>query len=148
VFGSKNLKAVVARGTQELEFHNPEGIKELRTYFNKNMKEHPICQILKEQGTLGWDLEDLDQDGVLPTKNFKGGSFDKAHDVSFDALKETVLDGMTTCHACPVACRPRSKGGKFKVNEKLGGIQYETAGAFGPNLPPFLNAHKQPGEGL
>jgi aldehyde:ferredoxin oxidoreductase len=134
VFGSKNLKAIVARGTQELEFADNEKIKELRTWFNKNRKDHPICQILSDQGTLGWDLEDLDQDGVLPTKNWQMGSFDKASKVSFDALKATVYSGMSTCYACPVACRPKSKGGKYNIDEKFGGVQYETAGSFGPNL--------------
>jgi len=134
VFGSKNLKAVVARGTVDLEFHDPDGLKELRSWFNKNMKTHPICQILKEQGTLGWDMEDMDADGVLPTKNFTGGSFDLVEKVTFDELKKTVFAGMSTCHACPIACRPKSAGGRYNIDDKFGGIQYETAGAFGPNL--------------
>ena len=73
VFGSKNLKGVAARGNGTLEFHNPDGLKKLKSYFLKNMKDHPVCEVLREGGTLGWDMEDLDADGVLPTKNFHGG---------------------------------------------------------------------------
>ena len=134
VFGSKNLKAVAARGNGALEFHDPDGLKKLKSYFLKNMKDHPVCQVLREGGTLGWDMEDLDADGVLPTKNFHGGSFDQVEDVTFDQLKKTVLSGRLTCQACPIVCKQESKGGKYDLDPRFGGPQYETSGAFGPNL--------------
>ena len=71
VFGSKNLKAIAARGNDSLEFHDREGLKKLKTFFIENMKDHPVCAILKQGGTYEWDLEDLNADGVLPTKNFQ-----------------------------------------------------------------------------
>jgi aldehyde:ferredoxin oxidoreductase len=134
VMGSKNLKAIVARGKYNLELHDKEKIKELGSYFAKNMKDHPVCQILKYGGTLAWDMEDLDADGVLPTKNFQGGSFDKVESVTFEKLKETVFSGQYTCYACPVRCKPICSGGKYDINPDFGGPQYETSGAFGPNL--------------
>lgn len=134
VFGSKNLKAVAARGTQKLEFAHPEKLKELNSYFARNMKDHPVCQILKEGGTLGWDMEDLDADGVLPTRNFKGGSFDRVESVSFNRMTETVLSGRDTCYACPIRCKQEAAGGKFDIDRRFGGPEYETSGAFGPNM--------------
>lgn len=134
VFGSKNLKAVAVRGNGVLEFHNPDGLKKLKLYFLENMKDHPVCQVLKEGGTLGWDMEDLNADGVLPTKNFHGGSFHEIEDVTFDRLKKTVLSGRVTCQACPIACKQECTGGKYDIDPRFGGPQYETAGAFGPNL--------------
>jgi len=133
VFGSKNLKCIAARGTQKLEFKNPEGIKELKKWFLQNMKDHPVCQLL-QTGTLGWDLIDLDQDGVLPTKNFKGGSFEDADKVGYDAYKDSVSTGVYTCYGCPVACKQVAGGGKYDIDSRFGGPQYETAGAFGPLL--------------
>lgn len=134
VFGSKNLKAVAARGNGALEFHDPDGLNKLKSYFTKNMKDHPVCEVLREGGTLGWDMEDLDADGVLPTKNFHGGSFDQVEDVTFDQLKKTVLSGRLTCQGCPIVCKQESKGGKYDIDPRFGGPQYETSGAFGPNL--------------
>lgn len=134
VFGSKNLKAVAARGKDTLDFYDPEKLKELSSFFIKNMKSHPVCQILKEAGTLGWDMEDLDADGVLPTKNFKGGSFDKVEKVTFTQLENTVLTGRDTCYACPIRCKQEAGGGKYEIDPKYGGPEYETSGAFGPNM--------------
>jgi aldehyde:ferredoxin oxidoreductase len=134
VFGSKNLKAIAARGKMKLEFHDMDKLRELSSFFIKNMKEHAVCQVLTEGGTLGWDLEDLDADGVLPTKNFHGGSYDKAESVTFNKLKETVLSGRDTCYACPIRCKQVAAGGKFDIDPKFGGPEYETSGAFGPNM--------------
>jgi aldehyde:ferredoxin oxidoreductase len=79
-------------------------------------------------------MEDLDADGVLPTHNFHGGSFDKVEGVTFEKMKETVFAGQYTCYACPIRCKPICEGGKFDIDPDYGGPQYETSGAFGPNL--------------
>lgn len=134
VMGSKNIKAIAVRGKYNLELHDKKKIKELGSYFAQNMKDHPVCTILKYGGTLAWDMEDLDADGVLPTKNFQGGSFDKVESVTFEKLKETVFSGQYTCYACPIRCKPICSGGKYDINPDFGGPQYETSGAFGPNL--------------
>lgn len=134
VFGSKNLKAIAARGKYNIEFHDKQKLKELASYFAKNMKDHPVCKVLKEGGTLGWDMIDLDADGVLPTKNFHGGSFDKVEQVSFERLKETVSSGRSTCFACPIRCKQVCEGGKYDIDPIYGGPEYETSGAFGPNI--------------
>jgi len=134
VFGSKNLKAVAARGKGPLQFHDPDGLKELKNYFLTNMKDHPVCQILKEGGTLGWDMVDMDVDGVLPTKNFHGGAFDKVEGVSYDTFKNSIKKGSYTCQSCPIVCKQIAEGGKYNIDSRFGGPQYETAGAFGPNL--------------
>ncbi len=134
VLGSKNIKAIAARGKNNLELYDKEKIRGLGSYFAKNMKGHPVCEILKYGGTLAWDMEDMDADGVLPTYNFHGGSFDKVEEVTFEKLKETVFAGQYTCYACPVRCKPICEGGKFDIDPDFGGPQYETSGAFGPNL--------------
>jgi len=134
VFGSKNLKAIAARGKDKLEFHDMDKLRELSSYFIKNMKDHPVCKILKEGGTLGWDMEDLDADGVLPTKNFHGGSYDNVKKISFDQLKKTVSSGRSTCYACPIRCKQVCSGGKYDIDPAFGGPEYETSAAFGSNI--------------
>jgi len=134
VFGSKNLKAIAARGKDKLEFDDMEGLKKLSSYFVANMKDHPISDILKKGGTYEWDLEDLDADGVLPTKNFHGGSFDKVEKITYEELTKTVLSGRFTCYACPIRCKQVCSGGKYDIESEYGGPQYETVGSFGPNI--------------
>jgi len=134
VFGSKNLKAVAARGRNKLEFYDMDKLRELSSYFIKNMKNHPVCEILKEGGTLAWDMEDLDADGVLPTKNFHGGSYDNVKKISFDQLKNTVSSGRATCYACPIRCKQVCSGGKYDIDPAFGGPEYETSAAFGSNM--------------
>jgi len=134
VMGSKNIKAIAARGKLGLEVHDRDKMKELNSYFVKNRKDHPVCEILTHGGTLAWDMEDMDADGVLPTYNFHGGSFDKVEDVTFEKLKDTVFSGQYTCYACPVRCKPICEGGKYDIDPAFGGPQYETSGAFGPNM--------------
>jgi aldehyde:ferredoxin oxidoreductase len=134
VLGSKNLKAIAARGKGVVEFHDKQKLKELATFFAKNMNDHPVCGILKHGGTLGWDMEDLNADGVLPTKNFRGGSFDQVEEVTFDRMQQTVSSGRYTCYTCPVRCKQVCSGGKYDIDPIYGGPEYETSGAFGPNM--------------
>ena len=134
VLGSKNLKAIAARGKGVVEFHDKQKLKELATFFAKNMNDHPVCAILKHGGTLGWDMEDLNADGVLPTKNFRGGSFDQVEEVTFDQMQQTVSSGRYTCYACPIQCKQVCSGGKYDIDPIYGGPEYETSGAFGPNM--------------
>jgi aldehyde:ferredoxin oxidoreductase len=132
VFGSKNLKAIAARGRGVPELHDRKGLRELSSWFAKNMDDHPVAAILKHGGTLGWDMEDLDADGVLPTKNFHGGSFDQVESVTFDRMHKTVSSGRDTCYACPIRCKQECAGGKYNIDPAYGGPEYETSGAFGP----------------
>jgi len=132
VMGSKNLKAVAARGKGPLEFHDVEKLKELASHFAKNFKNHPVSSILVAGGTLGWDMEDLNADGVLPTKNFHGGSFDQVERVTYGQMEKTVYLGRDTCYACPIRCKQVCGGGKYDIDSRFGGPEYETSGAFGP----------------
>jgi aldehyde:ferredoxin oxidoreductase len=134
VFGSKNLKAIAARGKQALELQDRQKLRELATWFAKNRSDHPVSAILTHGGTLGWDMEDLDADGVLPTENFHGGSFDKVESVTFDRMQQTVSSGRDTCYACPIRCKQVCAGGKYDIDPIYGGPEYETSGAFGPNM--------------
>ncbi len=134
VFGSKNLKAIAARGKDKLAFSDPDGLKRLASYFVQNMKEHPVCAVLKKGGTFEWDLEDLNADGVLPTRNFQGGAFEGVEHITYEKLTQTVLSGRDTCYACPIRCKQVCSGGKYSIDPKFGGPEYETVGAFGPNL--------------
>ncbi|GAG41049.1 unnamed protein product, partial [marine sediment metagenome] len=38
------------------------------------------------------------------------------------------------CYACPIRCKQECAGGKYDIDPIYGGPEYETSGAFGPNM--------------
>lgn len=134
VMGSKNLKAVAVRGTKELEFFDKGKNLEIAQYFAKTFKTHPIQSVLSEGGTVGWDVESLNAAGVLPTKNFHGGSFEDYEGMTWDQMQKIIFKGRDSCFACPIRCKQICEGGKYDIDPRFGGPEYETAGAFGSNL--------------
>ena len=134
VMGSKNLKALACLGKGKLHFHDPQKLKELGRFYSANFKKHPIQSLLHEGGTIGWDVESLDACGILPTKNFRGGSFADMEKITFTAMEEEVLSGRGRCSGCVIRCKQVCAGGKFDIDPSYGGPEYETVGAFGSNI--------------
>jgi aldehyde:ferredoxin oxidoreductase len=70
--------------------------------------------------------------GLLPTRNFQGGSFSKAEDISGEAMKATILSGTEGCYACPVRCKRKvTVHGPYQTDPLYGGPEYEAIAAFG-----------------
>ena len=68
--------------------------------------------------------------GSLPTKNWQESYYEKAEDVSGEALAEKYLVKAGACHRCPIAC-----GRVVKVGDKVvGGPEYEPLWAYGANM--------------
>ena len=71
--------------------------------------------------------------GALPTFNAQHTSWEKAGEVSGEAIREHILVKDNTCHACPVACK---KMVEIHLNGKpirFESIEYESAWAHGPD---------------
>ena len=123
VWGSKNLKAVVARGTQGLPPADPEGMLnkyiELRDY----LKESKVIQILGRVGTpLLYDVSNYL--GAIRTHNSQQTVF-------FDTLNaeevHKYVKKMVGCAGCVVHCRHRNtRGGE--------GPEYTTEVLLGANI--------------
>jgi aldehyde:ferredoxin oxidoreductase len=71
--------------------------------------------------------------GALPTRNAQATRFEHADMVSGETVKETILVGNPTCHACPVACKKEVevKEGKYKVH--MESTEYESMWSLGAN---------------
>lgn len=134
VMGSKNLKAVAVRGTGGASLHNPEKLQDLSRFYARNFKTHPIQSLLYTGGTIYWDVESLDASGILPTHNFRGGSFDRVKGITFDSLKEKILSGRGGCSGCVIRCKLVCSGGRYDIDQRFGGPEWETTGAFGCNM--------------
>ena len=147
VMGSKNLKAVVVRGTKGVG--NVADPKEfMKVTFEKK-------KILAENGVTGQGLPAygtqvlmnvINEIGALPTRNHKDVQFEGAKDISAEAMatprksdgkKQLVTN--QACFGCTIACGRISKmdQGHFTVENKpqywgaSGGLEYEAAWALG-----------------
>ncbi len=127
VMGSKNLKAIVVKGSGKPLVADQEKVKEL------NRKQ---LKILKEDGTTGGGLPTygtavliniLNEIGSLPTNNFLKSYFDKADDISGETLTDKYLVKNSACYRCPIGCGRVVKSGDFEG----GGPEYETLWSFG-----------------
>jgi len=126
VMGSKNLKAVVVRGSGKVTAAQPDKAKELLSSFLAAIKAHGVTgQALPTYGTAVL-VNIINECGVYPTRNFQSGVFAEANQASGEALKEKYLTGKDVCFACPIACGRYCKADDVEG----GGPEYETLWAY------------------
>ena len=129
VMGSKNLRAIVVRGTQQVSVVDSEKIKNITKWFVQNWKD--ISYGMHENGTNG-GLLDLNIRGILPTRNFKDGEFEGAEKITGKTITKNILVKREGCYSCPIRCkRVVECKESYKVDPYYGGPEYETVGAFG-----------------
>jgi aldehyde:ferredoxin oxidoreductase len=139
VMGSKNLKAVCVRGTMEtraLSINSEPTFREMiREVTKKDVRENPDHEMSMKEGTPG--IVNLAQTaGLLPTKNFQTGVFEKADKINSNALADSILvKHMTTCFNCSIGCRNVTKVNDGQYSGLEGeGPEYETLALCGSNL--------------
>ena len=132
VMASKNLKAVVVRGTKKMAVANSKALAELNKSGPKILPENPDMPGLAEEGTATVVLFQ-NTIGSLPTRNYNEGQFESCEDISGARMVETILKKRDTCYACVVRCKRvvEIKEGAYRADPKYGGPEYETLGTFG-----------------
>jgi len=136
VMGSKKLKAIAARGTNKVEVASPEKVRELQKKITKETFESKFTSTLREHGQIGF-LLDLNNDGILPTKNFQSGVFQGANKITGQTLTKQLLKTRESCPRCPVACKrvvEVKEGPYAPVSPEYGGPEYESTAALGSLL--------------
>lgn len=130
VFGSKNIKAVVAYGTKRPEVYNKEKLDRHVEKWVHFLQSHPMTGTsLPKYGSAGL-VTKANATSALPTKNFQRGFYEKAEDISGETLADTKLIRNMGCVSCPIRCERR-----VKVYDKdVKGPEYETVGLFGANV--------------
>ncbi len=127
VMGSKNLKAVVVKGSNKVAIFDEAKLKELVSADNKKLRENGVTgQGLPTYGTAVL-VNIINENGILPTNNFQQSYFDKAEEISGETLTERFLVKKDPCYRCPIAC------GRYCKTDGIegGGPEYETIWAFG-----------------
>jgi len=133
VMGSKNLKAVTARGTGKIEVHDPEGLHEFVREITKNEIMGPAHETVRTVGTPMY-VDMCNEVGILPTRNFQNGVFELAENINWDAIKEKIFVKKTACYRCAMVCRNITtiRRGPFK-GLTIEGPEYETLALTGSN---------------
>ncbi len=130
VMGSKNLKAIVAYGTREIPIHNPAGLKDHTMKWVDILRSHPLTgRDLGLYGTAGF-VPKCNASGIMPTHNFRDGSWDQADQISGQQMTETHLTRNSGCVSCPIRCERRV----MVEGKEVKGPEFETVGLFGPNI--------------
>lgn len=142
VLGSKNLKAIVVRGSGRIEPAEPERAKEVVRLAIEAIRAHGVTgKGLPTYGTAVL-VNVINEIGAYPTKNFQEAHFETADQVSGERLAETYLVKNTACHRCPIAC-----GRHCSLDGVEGeGPEYETLWAYSANcgidkLEPVIQAN-------
>ncbi len=130
VMGSKNLKAVAVLGSGKVPTVE-EQFPQLRAEANRTLRNDNFSNAARELGTAGV-ADYADYLGEMPKKYFQAGTFDGVFNVTGATMAETILTGVSACHACVIACgRVVQLEGE---ESKRKGPEYETIVGFGPNL--------------
>ncbi len=128
VFGSKHLKAVAVPGKGQTPTGNPEEFSRIRDAIREKIEKSGTNKGgLRRYGTAGI-MNVINEAHLLPTRNFQASHFEKAEAVSGERLAETMLERVTACYSCSVACGRETRAGGVKGQ----GPEYETLWAFGP----------------
>ncbi len=127
VMGAKNLKAIAVRGTGKPSPADPARLDAVRKRATKVVKKNPVTgTALPTLGTAVL-VDIINQHGMFPTENFRGGVFDDAEGISGVKMAERIVVDKSACYACPIAC-----GRRTRTSEEEGeGPEYETVWAFG-----------------
>jgi len=132
VMGSKNLKAIVVQGSRNIEVADPNTLKEVVTEIYRRITTSPMMKSFIQYGTPA-TVNQLNELGILPTKNWQTGVFDGHEDISAEALMKYVVKKVG-CHNCPVPCGHISivKKGPY-AGSLTEGPEYETLYSLGSN---------------
>ncbi len=135
VMGSKKLKAIAARATnRQIPIANPEKVKEFVRWFAKAHKENEGILFKGEYGTAG-GADSMDASGMLPTFNFRSGTFDHAKEIGGITMHDEMLSDRGGCLYCPIRCKRviNYHDKDMTIEGRYGGPEYETTGCLGSN---------------
>lgn len=133
VMGSKNLKAVAAKGTGKIDIRYPKAFREFVREVTKNEIMGPDHETTRKIGTPAY-VDMCNEVGILPTRNFQNGVFELEDEINWDAIEKKVFLKKSACYRCAMACRnvTRIRSGPHK-DLTIEGPEYETLALAGSN---------------
>jgi aldehyde:ferredoxin oxidoreductase len=145
VAGSKQLKAVAVRGSQDIPIAKPDRYLDVIEELQQKMLASPFTASRAMYGTTNL-VELMQEIGRLPSYNMRSGVFSQYQKISGAAIKKDYLVKPRADYACLQRCGryTRVKTGPYAYCG--GGPEYETQSSMGSrcgneNLESILYAH-------
>ncbi len=147
VMGSKNLKAVAVYGTIGVTVDDPKRFMAVVRETHALLAENDGRKELTELGTNAM-IDSMQAFGSLPTRNFHEVQFEGVSKINPEAMEKVTPGGHRNllankaCFGCTIACGRIAHidethftiVNRPKYRHASGGLEYETAYAFGPLL--------------
>ena len=102
-FGSKNLKALVVSGTEDVEVPDPQRYRKIYNKIYRIVVQTDAMEKYHDIGT-PININVLNQLKGLPTRNFQASSFEDADKISGETLADNYLFKRVSCAHCPIGC--------------------------------------------
>lgn len=102
-FGSKNLKAIVVSGTEDVEVPDSKRYREIYKRLYDTVVQTDVMEKYHDIGT-PININVLNQLKGLPTRNFQESSFEGAEKISGEVLADDYLFRRVSCAHCPIGC--------------------------------------------
>lgn len=131
VMGSKNLKAIAVRGTNDIVVAKPKEFIEMVKEFHERMKG-PAAQKYRTLGTAG-NLLIQNSLYCLPTRNGNNAYFENAERVSGEALNDRYISKIIACNSCAMRCEHEAVVHEGPYKGTLARMEYDNIWALGPN---------------
>ena len=128
VMGSKNLKAIVFKGTGEIPVADSESFKELSLECYNAIKSSQGYSFWIRQGTM-MTIEWCNENSVLPTNNFREGIFEFYRCIDGYALEASKIKR----RGCP-GCNMQCGNVVLDLDGKESELDYENVAMLGSNI--------------
>jgi aldehyde:ferredoxin oxidoreductase len=130
VMGSKNLKAIVVRGTGGVTVPNILKVHTTTMRLNELVATTPAVKGLSEYGTPR-NVGAMNEAGILPTRNWQTEVFEGMKDITAEVMREKVVKGDRACFACSINCTKYSVVPSGPYKSIINGADYEAIYGFG-----------------
>ncbi len=135
VFGSKNLKAIVAKGKEyKIIPADREKFDIARTKALKYINTNKITSVTYRKFGTPANVNFNNAGGILPVKNFTGGSHKDAYNISGEYMAEAFQTKYHSCKPCSILCGHK---GNFAERGERTVPEFETISIMGSNLGIF-----------
>ena len=135
VMGSKNLKAVVVKGTKEVPVSNLSLLKSYNRKYSQEIHQASVESELRTHGTPGLPIT-AEGYGDMPIKYWTGDTWPEgAEKIGAPNYTKVLSAKPYPCLYCPIGCHRKieiKEPTEYKL--KGPGPEYETLGMFGTNL--------------
>lgn len=134
IMGSKNLKAIVVRGQNDLPVYDLKSLIAETDKAVRYMREHKYFHLWQQQGLMNV-IEYANSKGILPTFNFRDTVFPGHDKINGETMVNEYKIGDSACFMCPMSCGNIClvKNGKY-AGTVTEGPEYESCAMLGSNL--------------